>query len=185
MKEERIELTGDVVARRREGDFCGKVIAHDAANIGVWYYVNGEYHRVRRGAKNVICLDGQGNVELYAYRRTNINGEVTNAFWVCDDNNRRCNVTVKFVYRIFDLPLFAASKLTGGRRAIDESTLSTEIMNNDIIPFLKVNGIKVLKEIDIPNGIVAASADVLKTLRSADVLSRHGIELVNLKMSVR
>jgi hypothetical protein len=185
MKEERIELTGDVVARRREGDFCGKVIAHDAANIGVWYYVNGEYHRVRKSAKNVIHLDGQSNVELYAYRRTNINGEFSRAFGLKDDKNREYDVTVSFVYRIFDLPLFAASKLTGGRKEIDASTLGAEIMTKDILPFINVNGIKGLSGIDVPNEIVAASADVLKDLRSAAVLSRHGIELVNLKMSVR
>ena len=184
MKDERIELRGDVVAARREGDFCGKVIVHDA-DVGVWYYVNGEYHRLRKSAKNVIRLDTQDSVELYAYRRSNMNGAFVRAFGVKDDKNREYDVSVAFVYRIFDLPLFAASKLTGARKQIDASTLSEEIMNKDILPFINVNGIKGLSGIDVPSEIALASADVLKDIRSADVLSRHGIELINFKMSVR
>ena len=184
MKEERIELTGDVVAARRDGDFCGKVIVHDAA-VGVWYYVNGEYHRLRKSAKNVIRLDSQNSVEIYSYRRTDINGAFANALRVNDGNGCEYPVNLAFVYRIFDLPLFAASKLAGGRRQIDKNTLSDEIVTKDILPFINVNGIKGLSGVDVPREIMEASAGVLNDIRSAGILSHHGIELINLRMSVR
>lgn len=188
----RMRLPAGLIAFMRPGScFTNTVIEHDD-DVGLYYYFKGEFHRVRKTDGGVIrpdrtkaAEDDKSTYDLYLYKSSTVRSTIgQNAFSV-EIDGRAYTVSIDFSYRIYDLPLFAMSVMSGMRSEVREQ-MASEVILQKILEHINDNGIPHLVGDNIVRELESASKTLKAELgRDLAVLGSLGIELTAFRISAR